>query len=79
MIIHDKKRYEILVEQYNKDMLKDKCYSLVARHEDGVMEFLAKIDFVNGTKKFKHSKMKNLSKSGVEKLKHILKTLNAIC
>ena len=51
MIIHDKKGYEILVEQYNKDMLKDKCYSLVARHEDGVMGFLAKIDFVNETKK----------------------------
>ncbi len=51
MIIHNKKGYEILVEQYNKDMLKDKCYSLVARHEDDLMEFLAKIDFVNGTKK----------------------------
>ena len=79
MIIHDKKGYEILVEQYNKDMLKDKCYSLVVRHEDGVMGFLAKIDFVNGTKKFKHSKMKNFLKSGVEKLKYIFKTLNTIC
>ena len=78
MIIHDKKGYEILVEEYNKDMLKDKCYSLVVRHEDGVMGFLAKIDFVNGTKKFKHSKMKNLSKSGVVKLKHILNDLKLI-
>ena len=32
-------------------MIKDKCYSLVARHEDDVMEFLAKIDLVDGIKK----------------------------
>ena len=51
IIVHDKKGYEILVEQYNKDMFKDKCYSLVARHEDDVMEFLAKIDLVDGIKK----------------------------
>ena len=51
MIIHDKKGYEILVEQYNKDMIKDKCYSLVAKHKDDVMQFLAKIDLVDGVKK----------------------------
>lgn len=49
--IHDKRGYEVLVEQYNKDMIKDKCYSLVARHEDDIMQFLAKIDFVDGIKK----------------------------
>lgn len=48
--IHNKKGYEVLVEQYNKDMIKNKCYSLVARHEDDVMQFLAKIDLVNGIK-----------------------------
>ena len=63
IIIHNKKGYEILVEQYNKDMLKDKCYSLVARHEDDVMQFLAKIDLVDGIKKIQTYKDKEFIKN----------------
>lgn len=63
--IHDKKGYEILVEQYNKDMIKDKCYSLVARHENEKCEFLAKIDIVNvnGTKKIQTYKDEDFIKN----------------
>ena len=61
--IHDKRGYEVLVEQYNKDMIKDKCYSLVARHEDDVMEFLAKINLVDGIKKIQTYKDKEFIKN----------------
>jgi len=51
IIIHSKKGFEILVEQYNKKMIKDKCYSLVVRKENNKMQFLAKIDVDNNVKK----------------------------
>jgi len=51
VIIHNQKGYEILVEEYNKDMIKTKTFSLIARNENNKMQFLGRIDDVNGVKK----------------------------
>ncbi len=51
IMIHNLCGYEVLVEQYNKDMIKDKTYSLVAKCENNKMQFLAKIETIDGIKK----------------------------
>lgn len=51
VIIHDKEGYEILVEEYNKDMIKTKTFSLIARNENNEMQFLGRIDNDTGVKK----------------------------
>lgn len=51
IIIHDKKGYEILVEEFNNDMIKENCYSLVASMNNDTMQFIAKIENVSGIKK----------------------------
>lgn len=53
IMIHDKLGYEILVEQFDKEKVKDKSYSLVARNENDKMQFLAKIDLTSGIKTIK--------------------------
>lgn len=50
--IHQKKGFEVLVEQYNSDMIKDDCFSLVVSYQEGKMQFLAKISNLEGVRSF---------------------------
>lgn len=51
VLVHAKRGYEVLVEEYDPKLVKQNTYSLVASHKGDKMEFVAKIDYEDGVKR----------------------------
>lgn len=62
IIVHDKKGFEVNVEQFDKNLYKEKNYSLVVGQNDDKVQFIAKIDFINEVRKIQTYKDKEFIK-----------------
>lgn len=63
IIVHDKKGFEVNVEQFDKNLYKEKNYSLVVGQNDDKVQFIAKIDFINEVRKIQTYKDKEFIKN----------------